>query len=115
LQPATDQGPSLVDIDQIALGVVHDRAGAGVDECLALATPITVLTTSNLEKGPGSLHIDLVQQGLVTLEDRRGRSVDDQVRLDGAENLHHGVDGGNVAIVVSRAGQTVVRRAQVHD
>jgi hypothetical protein len=40
--------------------------------------------------------------------------VDNQVRLDSVEHLHHRLDGGNVAIIISRTGETIVRRAQVY-
>lgn len=55
-----------------------------------------------------------MQKLLVAIEDRRGRSVDNQIGLDSVEDLHHRLDRGNIAIVVSRTGQTVVRRAQVN-
>lgn len=69
----------------------------------------------DLQQRLRAIDIHLAQQRLVPIQDTRRCSVDNDVRLDSAEDIQHGLDGGDVAVVVVSARQAVVGRAQVHD
>lgn len=102
LPGASDRRPPLVRIDELALVVQDDASRAGEDECLharILRCLYEVLRSSDVD-----LLVDLGRQVEVWR-----RRVDDSVWLDLGQQLRHGREVGDVAVVVrdGRAGIAV--------